>query len=266
LKLPCNKLFTVVNSLLQRILVCDFCYSVGMEKKLQETIDLITSKFDPVSIFLYGSRARADALESSDYEVGVLYKSGHKISRVELKEINPYKEIVIYPFEYEDFIAHKIDTPFPEAIYFRELIGAGETLYGEAVVEHLDPPKITTLDLLQRVRFDTGFALAAILSKRNGDEITASAEFSKSCLFAVRCLIILETKRFPFTYDDIYEESKNVNLGEYNDVVEHAFAVRKGTELLDENLLYRNVSLLDKVIKSRIIDSMQKEGNKELLF
>lgn len=236
-----------------------------MDPKLSDTIQAITEKFDPISIFLYGSRARTDALSRSDYEVGVLYKRAQKISRLELKEINPHKEVVIYPFEYEDFTAYKIDTPFPEAIYFRELIGAGKTLYGEQVIEHLEPPKITTLDLLQRVRFDTAFALAAILSKRNGDEITASTEFSKSCLFALRCLIILETKRFPFTYDDIYEESKTLNLGEYRQVVEHSFAVRKGTEPLDENLLYRNVSLLNKIIKNRIVDSMQKEGNKELL-
>lgn len=236
-----------------------------VDAKLQETIDAVTSKFDPVSIFLYGSRARTDALDRSDYEIGVLYKRAKKISRVELKAINSHKEIILYPFEYEDFVAYKIDTPFPEAIYFRELIGAGKTLYGEQIVEHLQPPKITTLDLLQRVRFDTGFALAAILSKRNGDDITASTEFSKSCLFAVRCLIILETKLFPFTYDDIYEQSKDIELGEYRQVVEHAFAVRKGTEPLGENLLYRNVSLLNKVIKNRIVDSMQKEGSKELL-
>lgn len=236
-----------------------------MDPKLQETLDAITSNFDPVSIFLYGSRARTDALDRSDYEVGVLYKREKKISRVELKAVNPHTEVVVYPFEYEDFVTYKIDTPFPEAIYFRELIGAGKTLYGEQIIEHLQPPKITTLDLLQRVRFDTAFALAAILSKRNGDEITASTEFSKSCLFSVRCLIILETKHFPFTYDDIYEQSKAVDLSGYRQVVDHAFAVRKGAKPLDENFLYRNVSLLNKVIKNRIVDSMQKEGNKELL-
>ncbi|MEK7613420.1 MAG: hypothetical protein AAB439_00910 [Patescibacteria group bacterium] len=236
-----------------------------VDAKLQETIDAITLNFNPVSIFLYGSRARTDALDQSDYEIGVLYKRENKISRLELKAINPHEEVVIYPFEYEDFLAYKIDTPFPEGIYFRELIGVGKTLYGEEVLEHLDSPKITTLDLLQRVRFDTAFALAAILSKRNGDETTAATEFSKSCLFGVRCLIILETKRFPFTYDDIYEQSKLLDLGEYGHVVEHAFAVRKGTERLDENLLYRNVSLLNKIIKNRIVDLMGKEGNKGLL-
>ena len=235
-----------------------------MDKKLEATIKAVTEKFDPISIFLYGSRARTDSLSRSDYEVGVLYKRDKKISRSELKEINPYKDVVLYPFEYEDFLAYKIDTPFPENIYFRELIEAGKTLYGEKVIENLEPPKITTLDLLQRIRFDTGFALAAILSKRNGDEITAATEFPKSCLFGVRCLIILDTKIFPLTYDDIYEQSKKLDLGEYREVVDHAFAVRKG-EKIDENFLYRNVSLLNKVIKNRILESLRKDGDKILI-
>jgi len=235
-----------------------------MDKKLEATIKAVTEKFDPISIFLYGSRARTDSLSRSDYEVGVLYKRDKKISRSELKEINPYKDVVLYPFEYEDFLAYKIDTPFPENIYFRELIEAGKTLYGEKVIENLEPPKITTLDLLQRIRFDTGFALAAILSKRNGDEITAATEFPKSCLFGMRCLIILDTKNFPLTHDDIYEQSKKLDLGEYREVVDHAFAVRKG-EKIDENFLYRNVSLLNKVIKNRILESLRRDGDKILI-
>ena len=235
-----------------------------MDKKLEATIKAVTEKFDPISIFLYGSRARTDSLSRSDYEIGVLYRRDKKISRSELKEINPYKDVVLYPFEYEDFLAYKIDTPFPENIYFRELVEAGKTLYGEKVIENLEPPKITTLDLLQRIRFDTGFALAAILSKRNGDEITAATEFPKSCLFGVRCLIILDTKNFPLTYDDIYEQSKKLDLGEYREVVDHAFAVRKG-EKIDENFLYRNVSLLNKVIKNRILESLRKDGDKILI-
>jgi len=235
-----------------------------MDKKLEAIIKVITEKFDPVSIFLYGSRARTDSLSQSDYEVGVLYKRDKKISRSELKEINPYKDVALYPFEYEDFLDYKIDTPFPENIYFRELIEAGKTLYGEKVIENLEPPKITTLDLLQRIRFDTGFALAAILSKRNGDKITAATEFPKSCLFGVRCLIILDAKNFPLTYDDIYAQSKKLNLGEYREVVEHAFAVRKGEEI-EENFLYRNVSLLNKIIKNRILESLRKDGDKVLI-
>ena len=235
-----------------------------MDKKLEETIKAITEKFDPVSIFLYGSRARTDSWSRSDYGVGVLYKRDKKISRSELKEINQFKDVVLYPFEYEDFLAYKIDTPFPENIYFRELIKAGKTLYGDKVIENLEPPKITTLDLLQRIRFDTGFALAAILSKRNGDEITAATEFPKSCLFGVRCLIILDTKNFPLTYDDIYEQSKKLDLGEYREVVDHAYAVRNG-EKIEENFLYRNVSLLNKVIKNRILESLQKDGDNVLL-
>ena len=76
--------------------------------------------------------------------------------------------------------------------------------------------------------------------------------------------MLLETKSFPLTYDDIYEQSKKLNFGEYTDVVDHAFAVRKG-EKTDEIFLYRNVSLLNKIIKNRILESFREEGDKELI-
>ena len=75
-----------------------------MDIELKELVEKIETKFNPVSIFLYGSRARTDFLERSDYEVGVLYTKDKKISRVELKELNPNKNINTYPFEHESFV------------------------------------------------------------------------------------------------------------------------------------------------------------------
>ncbi len=235
-----------------------------MDAKLEKTIEIISRKFDPVSIFLYGSRARSDFLEQSDYEIGVIYRRSKKISRSELGELNPYKDVILYPFEYEDFIDYKIDTPFPENIYFRELIVAGKTLYGKEIIENLEPPKITTVDLLQRINFDIGFALAAILSNRNGDKVTAASEFTKSCFFGVRCLIILENGEFPTTYNNIYEESQKINLNGYQEVVDHALDVRRGGEI-NEKFLYQNISLLNQIVRYRISSSLKEKGNKNII-
>lgn len=218
----------------------------------------INEQFQPVSIFLYGSRARTDYLEQSDYEIGVLYRQDKKISRIELKKINSSKNINLYPFEYEDFIKYKIDTPFPENIYLRELILSGKTISGKQVIETLKPPPLKLIDLLQRIRFDTGFALAAVLSHRRKDSITARIEFSKSCFFGVRCLIILEKKEFPLTYEDIYKISTDIELGEYAEIVKHAVDVRKGIEV-SELYLYKNISLLN-LIKEKILSAFA-EGN-----
>lgn len=235
-----------------------------MEKELEEVLKRIKEKFYPVSVFLYGSRARADFLSHSDYEIGVLFSKEQKITRAELKEINSSKKIVLYPFAYEDFISYKIDTPFPENIYFRELIGAGRTIQGKKVIENMTPPSITILDLLQRVRFDTAFALASVLSHRNGDLVTTKMEFSKACLFGIRCLIIAEKKQFPFTYDEIYEASHNLELGEFSEVVEHAIDVRKGGTL-NEIFLYKNISMLNKLVKERIMEIYKTQGDMVVL-
>lgn len=239
-----------------------FGYRNFMEKNLENLVKRVAYKFDPVSIFLYGSRAKGDFLEKSDYEIGVLYHDNKKILPEKLREESKkWKNIFLYPFEYEKFINFHIDTPFPENIYFRDLSETGKTLCGEKVVEKMNPPQITTLDLLQRVRFDTGLALAAVLSQRNGDETTAKEEFTKSCLFGVRCLIILKEKKFPLSYEEIYHLSQDLNLEKQQKIIDHAMEVRKGAEI-KEDFLYQNISLLNKTIKNFIWESFQKEGNK----
>lgn len=233
-----------------------------MEKKVENTVKRVAHKFNPVSIFLYGSRAKGDFLEESDYEMGVLYRDNQKILPEKLREeTKEERNISLYPFEYEKFINFQIDTPFPENIYFRDLSKTGKTLYGEKVVEVIEPPQIMTLDLLQRVRFDTGLALASVLSQRNGDKVTAKEEFTKSCLFGVRCLIILREKVFPLHYEEIYRLSKNLNLGERQKIVDHAMEVRKGAKA-KEAFLYQNISLLNETVKNSIWESFKKEGNK----
>ncbi|MCH7759037.1 nucleotidyltransferase domain-containing protein [Patescibacteria group bacterium] len=231
-----------------------------MEKQFQDLIKKVDKKFKPISIFLYGSRARTDFLEYSDYEVGLLYSSKQEISRTELKKFNPIKSIIFYPFEYESFLKYIIDTPFPEIIYFRELILGGKTISGQKVIEELKPPPVKILDLLQRISFDIGVAFAAVLSYRRGDLITAGMEFSKSCLFGIRCLIILQHKAFPLNYDEIYQASLKLKLGPYSQVVKHALDVRQGKKL-SEASIYHNISLLNEMVKEKILEVFEKKGN-----
>jgi len=85
---------------------------------------------------------------------------------------------------------------FQKSIYLREIIKGGQTIAGEHLLEQIPLLPITTLDLIQRLRFDIGMALAALLSFRAGDTQTSMEEFSKSCLFGLRCLEIIEIKTF----------------------------------------------------------------------
>ncbi len=234
-------------------------------KKLQSVLDKLEKCCNPVSIFLYGSRARTDFLKRSDFEIGVLIPKRRYVGRSEIKKLINEKGFNIYPFEYEDFLKYKIDTPFQKTIYLRDLILSGRTLRGKKVIENMKPPEIRDLDVIQRIRFDLGFALASIISYRNDDKITASLEFSKSCLFGTRCLEILKLKKFPLTYNEIYNLSKNLKLGEYQALVKNAYNLRLGKIKLKEEYLFKNISFLNEFIEPKLVIYFERYGNKILI-
>lgn len=237
---------------------------------LDFVLDSLEKACEPASIFVYGSRARSDFLPESDYELGILitkskYIDGEQIRKV-MKKLKA-KGINAFPFELEDFLLNKVDTPFQTTIFFRELSSGGaRTLRGERIVESLKPPPVHILDLIQRVRFDIGIALAAAFSYRNGDLKTAALEFSKSCLLATRLLGIIQLKQFHLSYDDILEMSTNLDLKKYEKVmIEKAYKVRKNQELLEENDIYMNISYLNEFVEEEIVGIFQQKGNVQLL-
>jgi predicted nucleotidyltransferase len=135
---------------------------VDIEKVAKE----IYEKFKPISIFLYGSRARTDFKEDSDYEVGFIQNKKGEISRIALKEFVNNKKILIFPFVKNELVNYSLNTPFQKDIYMYELIKAGKTLAGEKFIENLKPSKITTVSLIERLGFDLGQALAAVFASR----------------------------------------------------------------------------------------------------
>lgn len=214
------------------------------------------------SIFLYGSRARADFYAESDYEIGVLMEKDKYVSRAEIKNHFSEKGVNIFPFYYEDFIAGNPDTPFQKSIYMREIIEAGKTLAGEKVIENLKAPEVKLLDLIQDVRFNLGYALAATHSYRNGDNATTSLHFAKSCLFGTRDYLIFKTGQFLISYDDILNASKKLDLQEYKDLPDYAFQMRKRSADIDDKNLFQNISYLNKFIEAELLSVFEKTGNK----
>lgn len=214
------------------------------------------------SAFLYGSRAREDYLKNSDYEIGVLFSEKDYLSRSKLKVIfEKYKDFNIYPFEYEKFIKGEINTPFQKNIYLKEIIEEGKTIAGDEIIENMKSPKICVLDIIQDIRFNIGRSLDSVICEREGSNEIAVSIFSKACLFGTRDLIILKLKRFPVSYDKIYELSKELNLGEYKKVVENAYKIRKG-EKIQKNNLFKNISYLNQFVEKEIIALYKKQGNK----
>lgn len=236
-----------------------------MMKKLDTVLKKILEICDPVSVFLYGSRARADFLKSSDFEIGVLIPTDRYVSRSELKRAVGEDGINIYPFRLEDFKSGIIDTPFQKIIYLRELVSAGKTLHGEKVVENMKAPAITVVDVMQDLRFNMGYALGALISHRNKDFKTASLEFYKSCLFGTRSLLILKKRKFALSYDEIFLLSKELNLDVYSNLVKTAYDCRVGKVKYSEMDIFQNISYLNKFIESELVKYFKKYGNKTLI-
>ncbi len=224
------------------------------------------SKFRSKSVFLYGSRGRGDAKPDSDYEIGVIFDDDKYVRRSDIHAAITNPQVKAYPFKWGELSSGTFGHVFQKSIYLREIIVGGKTVAGEHLIEQIPPPPITTLDLIQRLRFDIGMALAAILSFRTGDMQTSMEEFSKSCFFGLRCLEILELKTFPVGYDEIYELSaKLVADPEYKAVIDAAHDVRTTGKQASMDILFNNISLLDTLIEPKVLTVFKARGNEDII-
>ncbi len=214
-------------------------------------------------LFFYGSRARTDFKEDSDYEIGIIFDK-NKTSRSELVKMHNLKDLVIYPFLLDEIKNYDIDTPFPKAIYFKELIETGKTILGEKILEKMVSPKITTIDLIERTAFDIGTAMSGIRSFRSEDLISTSINF-KSALFGARVLEILKLHKFPYTYDEIYQVSQELELEkEYRELLANAIKIRNKGKI-EEKYLYKNISFLNQVVMKEVKKDYSKNGDRIIL-
>lgn len=231
---------------------------MNIPSEIEKVLEKIYKQTKPVSIFIYGSRAREDYKENSDYEIGVLYKKENYIQRKDLNKLHSLNKLNIFPFYYNDFIKYQLDTPFPKSIYLREVVTGGRTIKGKRIIENIKPPSIKLIDLLEGVVFQQGYALAATHSYKQNDLVTSSTHFTKSLLYGMRVLIILEKKEFPLTFDEIVEAGKRlIPDGEVNDLMVHAIDVRNGKKP-DIDMLYANISFLNKVVLKKVKAELQK--------
>ena len=220
-----------------------------LPSKIQDAIDNIQRVASPESIFLYGSRARQDFKEYSDYEFGALFKKEERWERARLAELHNISELNIYSFALEDFVQGKIDTPFPKKMFFREIVEVAQTITGKKIVENMTPPTITTLDLFESASFQTAYALAALRSHRAGDAVTSATEFTKSVFFGSRTLLMLNKQNFAVTYEQITEEILKLDLeAKFQTLIKHATAVRRG-EGLDTKQLYVNITFQNQIVR-----------------
>ena len=229
--------------------------TMNIPANINKVLSKIEDTSNPISIFVYGSRANNEARENSDWEVGVLYEEDKKWSRSELAKIHDIENLNIYPFDIEKLKKYEIDTPFPAKIYIKDLVEGSETVIGKNVLEELNSPDITAADLLETTSFETGYALGALIALRDGAEIAASIMFSKSVFFGLRNLIIMEKGTYPSSFTEIYKQADELNLEDkYKELVKTAMKVRNG-DYPSYQQIFTNISLQNQMIRKRILET-----------
>ncbi|MFA5828362.1 MAG: nucleotidyltransferase domain-containing protein [Candidatus Shapirobacteria bacterium] len=238
--------------------------NVVMSDEAEGALQNIFEITKPISIFVYGSRARTDFKPTSDYEVGAIYLKENKPRRAEIAALHNVEGLNVYPFAAEGLKQYNLDTPFPRAIYLRELIGSSRTVFGQEILEKMELPVIRLTDLLESAAFEVATAFAAVRSFRTNDLITTSINF-KSALFGARILEILELKKFPLTYDGIFETTKQLDLSpEYLPLLDHAMRVRRG-EKIQEQFLFTNITFLNQEVLKKVKHELSASGDRTVL-
>lgn len=223
-----------------------------LPSEIRELVDVISDKTKPVSVFLYGSRARDDFLPTSDYEIGVLYRADSKWHRYQLAELHDLEQVNVYPFVYEDLMDYEIDTPFPRQVYLYELIDSAKTLAGKNVIENLVQVKLGRVDLLEAVNFELGYAMSAVLSWRNGDEKTARAVFTKAVLYGVKILLMVRQGEWVVDYGRAFALVGGLELHDrFAGLVSEAMRVREGGEL-EPARLFDAITFLNQVVRREV--------------
>jgi predicted nucleotidyltransferase len=235
------------------------------DSKLKDVVSEL-EQFSPRSIFIYGSRGRGDFTKDSDYEVGIVFNQVAYVERAKIHAVITDSLVKVYPFMWEELTSGKLDFLFQKSMYLRELKLGAKVLYGDDILSVIPEVPITSLDLIQRIRFDIGMALAALLSYRSGDIDTAMEEFTKSCLYGVRSLVILQARTFPVGYENIYAASSElIDDEDCKKVIEAAMAYRRSVSIPKIDLMYENISLLDSYIEPKILLEFRNNGDTKLV-
>ena len=223
-------------------------------------------QLNPLSVFLYGSRASGDFRSNSDYEIGLIFKDADYIPRHEVHARVNFDGARVYPFRLSDIENGTPDTPFPQKFYMRELIEFGRTLHGEKIIEDLPKPSITTVDLLGQIRFEIGLAYGAFRSMRSLNQDAADYSFFKSSIYGARCLIMLQDRQFVTGYRNTFEEAtKLVKNDDYRAVLRAAIDYREGrVQTIEPNLIYKNMSFLT-WIEAEIQKQYDRDGDRVLV-
>ena len=208
-------------------------------------------RFNPKSIFVYGSRAINSVNSKSDFELGIIFDEENYVHSSAIREIIDNAEFSVYSFKYRELTKYDIDTPFEKNLYIYSLIcGGAKTIYGEKIIENLVPLKICVENLISDVYFNLGYALSAYRVSKTGNFELATEMLYKSFFFVVRDLIFFKTNKFVNGYNNIYKSAQQIEIPkEYKELFNKAYELRNEKCVqCDSSYYFQNISFINKYV------------------
>lgn len=84
-------------------------------------------------------------------------------------------------------------------------------------------------------------------------------------MFGVRVLEILKLNKFPYTYDEIYKVSQELELEkEYRELLDNAIKIRNKGKI-EEKYLFRNISFLNQVVMKEVKKDYKENGDRIIM-
>lgn len=219
---------------------------------IEKLVSRILTICRPESIFLYGSRARDDARQGGDTEIGVVLPRERYVTRSRFLDVAEDQSTQIYPFVEEELTAGVIRTPFEPHFFARDLLLSAKTLYGRPLDTVLRMPAIGTLDALLEVRFSTGRALSAVLEHRSESRGLALDSFFKSFIYAARVLVLESTGRYLIRYPDILAAASDLVDDDNLTALPSAAAGAREGVAPDPEAFYRNLDFCTRLVEPAV--------------
>jgi hypothetical protein len=201
------------------------------------------------SVFVYGSRARRDADEHSDLELGVIPHAGCDLGRGRLASAFAPIQARAYVFSEDDLRAALFRVPFAKALLQRELAQTGITVFGDQIIEGLAPVEITALDVLREVRFQIGRCFEGLMECRADADELARESWIKSCWYGARSLLLLEGLGLVVERRHIRDLIKQVSP-QGHVLVTRAVRAREGQLRIPEQDFYQLLDFLTEDVES----------------
>jgi hypothetical protein len=196
-------------------------------------------------VFVYGSVARGDTLETGNIEVGVVTDTV-RLRRATLAAATS-PGVRLCPFTVDELTSATPDVPFPKRMFTAELASYALTIGGSQIVEFLPRPALHAADLMDVVRFTLGTLVGVLEPLRNECVSAASPMVVNAGFVAARVRVAADVGRLVFVRrPELYELSDPLHTAKMRAMLDRCAAVHLDAPF-DMQLLFDVIGVLDRV-------------------